>query len=99
MDDLESTLLSWKACRLISKNGMTSEMIGFEDYETIREYGFAGFAEYYLKECWERSILMNKADVTLYKQLLEIDAKLGVTQTEQLFKGVFRTLRMDLLVV
>ena len=97
MNDLESTLLSWKACRLINKNGMTYKAYG--DYETIREYGYTGFAEYYLTKCWESSILMNKADVTLYKQLLEIDAKLGLTQTEQLFICVFRTLRMDLLEV
>ena len=35
--------------------------------------------------CYDESELINKADIKIYKQLLEIDSKLGTTQTEQLF--------------
>ena len=59
----------------------------------LREIGFAGYADYYLSE------LKNKADVAIYKQLLAIDAKLGTTQSEQLFGCVFNSLRMDLIKV
>ena len=55
------------------------------DHDKLREDGFVGYAEYYLQACWNESELKNKADVTIYKQLLEIDSKLGTTQSEQLF--------------
>ena len=56
-----------------------------EKHDWLRENGFVGYAEYYLKACWDESKVNKKADVTIYKQLLEIDSKLGTTQTEQLF--------------
>ena len=65
----------------------------------VRELGFAGYAHYYLQKCWDESVLKNKADVTIYKQLLEIDSKLGTTQSEQLFGCVYHSLRMDLIKV
>ena len=46
----------------------------------LRQYGYNGYAHYYLQE------LKTKADVAIYKQLLEIDAKLGTAQSEQLFE-------------
>ena len=67
--------------------------------DKIREPGFVGYASKYLQECWDESKLKNKADVTIYKQLLEIDSKLGTTQSEQLFECVFHSLRMDLIMV
>ena len=69
------------------------------DLDKVRELGYVGYANYYLRECWNESELKNKADVTMYKQLLEIDAKLGTTQTEQLLECVFHTVRMDLIKV
>ena len=97
MDNLERTLLSWKAARLLEKNGIDS--IGYRNCYAFREYMQAGFAHYYLQECWDPSKSRNNADVTFFKQLLEIDAQLGVTQTEQLFKCVIETLRIDLIEV
>ena len=70
-----------------------------EHDDQLRELGFVGYANYYLQECWDESELKNKADVTIYKQLLEIDSKLGTTQSEQLFWCVFNTVRMDLIKV
>ena len=63
------------------------------------DFGYVGFANYYLHNCYDESELKNKADITIYKQLLEIDSKLGTTQTEQLFWCVFWTVRMDLIKV
>ena len=78
-----------------------SRGIKMYDYEfgELREDNFVGYAHYYLQECWDESELKNKADVTIYKQLLEIDSKLGTTQSEQLFKCVFTSLRIDLIEV
>ena len=67
--------------------------------DQLRELDYVGYADYYLQECWNESELKNKADVTIYKQLLEIDSKLGTTQSEQLFKCVFQSLRIDLIKV
>ena len=69
------------------------------DLDKVRELGYVGYAEYYLKQCWNKSELINKADVKIYKQLLKIDSKLGTTQSEQLFWCVFYSLQMDLIKV
>ena len=70
-----------------------------EHNDKIREYHFVGYAHYYLEKCWNKSELKNKADVTIYKQLLEIDAKLGTTQSEQLRYCLCYSPRMDLIEV
>ena len=70
-----------------------------EHNDKLQEAGFVGYAHYYLQACWNESELKNKADVAVYKQLLEIDSKLGTTQSEQLFKCVFYSLRIDLIEV
>ena len=69
------------------------------DHDKLRELDVVGYAHFYLFKCWNQSELKNKADVTIYTQLLEIDAKLGTTQSEQLFKCVFHSLRIDLIQV
>ena len=70
-----------------------------EKHDKLRELGYVGYANYYLQQCWNKSESKNKADVTIYKQLLEIDSKLGTTQSEQLFECVFNSVRMDLIQV
>ena len=70
-----------------------------EHDDKLRELGYVGYAEYYLRKCWDESELKNKADVAVYKQLLEIDSKLGTTQSEQLLECVSHSLRMDLIKV
>ena len=69
------------------------------EYDELRELGFVGYAEYYLSECWDESELKNEADVTVYKQLLEIDAKLGITPSEQLYWCLHYSPRKDLIEV
>ena len=69
-------------------------------FDVLREkHDFVGYANYYLRACLDESELKNKAHVQIYKQLLDIDVKLGTTQSEQLFKYVFYSLRMDLIKV
>ena len=71
----------------------------FDDYDEIREDGFVGYAHYYLQACWDESELQNKADVAVYEQLLEIDSKLGTTQSEQLRVCLCYSPRKDLIEV
>ena len=91
--------LNLKAGRLIRNAGVIFP-VGEEIYNVLRErHGYVGFAHYYLQKSWDESELINTANKTVYKQLLEIDTKLGTTQTEQLFWCVFNALRTDLIKV
>ena len=90
--------LNLKAGRLIESLGI-SFAVTENKFDELREKGFVGYAEYYLFKCWNESELKNKADVAIYKQLLVVDSKLGTTQTEQLLKCVFYSLRVDLIMV
>ena len=96
ISDDERKNLNLEARRLFESHGIR---MYFNDYNVIRKSGGIGYTQNYLQECWDKSELKNKADVAVYKQLLEIDSKLGTTQTEQLFYCVFNSLRMDLIKV
>ena len=98
MSDEERKELNLKAGRLI-KSQEISIPVNENLFDVLREKRYIGYADYYLNKCWDKSDLINKADVTIYKQLLEIDAKLETTQSEQLFGCVFHSLRMDLIKV
>ena len=69
------------------------------EQDKIRELGYVGYAHYYLQQYWNESELKNKADVLIYKQLLEIDSKLGTTQSEQLHNCLCYSPRKDLIEV
>ena len=99
MSDEERKKLNLKAGRLIKSLGIAMILEdGF--YGVLRERnGYVGYANYYLQACWDDSELKNKADVTVYKQLLEIDTKLGTTQTEQLRLCLAYSPRQDLIEV
>ena len=88
-----------KAEKIIDSLGIRIRVTGNE-FDVLREkHGYVGYANYYLRECWNEAEFENEADVTIYKKLLEIDSKLGTTQSEQLFECVFHSLRMDLIKV
>ena len=98
LSDKERKELNFKAGRLILRS--LGIFIGETKFDVLREkHGYVGYANYYLRKCWDDSELKNKADVTIYKQLLEIDSKLGTTQSEQLYGCVLNSLRMDLIKV
>ena len=67
-------------------------------FDKLREIGYGGYAHKYLKEC-ENDELKIKTDLTVYKQLLVIDSKLGTTQSEQLRWCVRHSPRKDLIEV
>ena len=99
LSDKERKELNLKAERAIESLGIQIRITG-KEFDVLREkHGYVGYANYYIRHCWDDSELKNKADVEIYKQLLEIDAKLGTTQSEQLFECIFHSLRMDLIKV
>ena len=100
MSKKERKALNLKGCELIQSVD-PSFPIDENTYDGLRRNKAFGFAYFYLIKCWDQSDLMkeNEADVTIYKQLLEIDSKLGTTQAEQLWVCVFASLRMDLIKV
>ena len=81
ISDEEMKVLNLKAKKLFESHGVRMVL---NDYKKIRERKFVGYAHYYLFKCWNKTELRNNADVAIYKQLLEIDSKLGTTQSEQL---------------
>ena len=99
MSNHERKELNLKAGTLIKSRGI-SIAVTETKFDVLREkLGCVGYANYYLHKCWNESELKNKADLTIYKQLLEIDAKLGTTPSEQLLECVFYSLRIDLIKV
>ena len=61
-----------------------------------RKENWPGFASYYIAMSWDETDLINKADISIYKELITIDEKLGTKMTEQLFKCVQHSFRKDL---
>ena len=99
MNDQERKSFNLKAASLIKSLGI-SIPVKENSYNLLRdEYGFVGFADYYIQNCWDESELVNKADVIIYKQLLEIDTELGTNQSEQLWNCVYNSIRIDLVKV
>ena len=99
MSAKERKELNLEAGRLIQSLGIYMDVKDGEYDELREELGFVGYANYYLQKCWDKSELKNKADVTIYKLLLEIDSKLGTTQSEQLFWCLCYSPRKDLIEV
>ena len=88
-----------KATKLIKSCGIPIA-VKENNFDVLRtEYDCVGFADYYLNNSWDKTDLVNKADKKIYKQLLDIDTNLGTTPTEQLFKCVRHSSRMDLIKV
>ena len=85
LSDAERKKLNLEAGRLIKSLGIFINVTE-NRFDVLREKGYVGYADYYLKQCYDKSELVNKADVTIYKQLLVIDSRLGTTQSEQLGK-------------
>ena len=99
MSEKERVELNSQAARLMRSLGYFTD-VGDDVYDALRwHHHYAGYAHIYLQGQYDNTELVNKADVTIYKRLVEIDAKLGTTQAQQLHGCVFNTLRMDLIKV
>ena len=76
------------------------------DFEQVNEFdenkkknGFIGYAEVYLWRCNEESKSNDEIDIDVYKMIVELDTKLGVTASEQLSRCLFCTSRLDIIKV
>ena len=69
------------------------------EYTKLVNDGYVGFASVYLKRCNEEFKADDEIDLTLYKQLFDLDKKLGTTQTTQLKEILQYSLNIELLKV
>ena len=69
------------------------------EYKDIRTNNWVGFAEFYLDRCSKDSKTENIVDIHVYTQLVKVDARLGTTSSEQLFKCLLRTNRSNIIKV
>ena len=67
--------------------------------EHTKKNGFIGYANVYLRRCNEESKSNDEIDIDIYKMLVEVDSKLGVTTSDQLYKGLRHTSRLDIIEV
>ena len=72
----------------------------WKDYDWIlEETDDYGYAEYYLHKCWNDLKKINEADATVYQRLVDIDSKLGIELSDQLYCCLFSTTRWDIIKV
>ena len=71
-----------------------------KDYDWIIKETFEdGYAEFYLRDCWNGSKLINEANVEVYKRLVDIDTNLGTGLSLQLWRSLRWTTRWDIIKV
>ena len=71
-----------------------------KDYDWIKKKtADNGYAEYYLRNCWNDSKMINEADVEVYKRLVNIDTNLGTELSDQLLSCLCLTTRWDIIKV
>ena len=76
------------------------------EFDRLRNENWVGFADVYLDRCDvyldrcdQDSITENIPDIDVYNQLVQLDTRLGTTWSEQLYKCLFRTTRLDIIKV
>ena len=69
-----------------------------DEYEALKRKGYVGFANNYLQDC-VKSKSDDEIDIEIYTELVQLDSKLGTTATEQLFRLLNISVRLDLLKV
>ena len=98
MNEEEKNRLNQAGGDLLRKAGLVFEE--WKDYDWItKETDDEGYADYYLVKCWNETIKMNEADPSVYRQLVDIDSKLGTEYSRQLVCCLCWTLRSDIIKV
>ena len=75
------------------------QIVDFQQYESIRNENWAGFAHIYLYYCNEKSRLNAEIDIDVYTKLVQLDAKFGTKVFEQLSECLLNTTRSDIIKV
>ena len=107
MNEEEKKRLSKLGGKILREAGLDFEE--WKDYDWIIEetyttdFGYAdkdvGYADYYLSRSWNKSKMINEADATVYRRLVEIDAMLGTEHSRQLSCCLSWTTRWDIIKV
>ena len=97
MSEDEKEILNQLGRSLFREDGIVLE--DYIDYDWIRSKDCVGYANIYLQECWNESEMKNEANVSIYRQLIDIDFKLGTNASLQLFGCLMNTTRWDLIKV
>ena len=63
--------------KILREKGLDLEHDDDDVHGLLRSLEYFGYAHYYLKECWNESEMINRADKYRYRQLVDIDSKLG----------------------
>ena len=102
MSQDEKKRLNQEGGRILREAGLVFEE--WKDYDWITkgaEHRFGiddeGFADYYLVKCWNDSKLINEADPSVYRKLVEIDSVLGTDPAIQLNCCLTWTTRWDII--
>ena len=71
----------------------------YDDYDRMKSIGGTGYADLYLNMCYNELKMINQADNYVYGLLVDIDSKLGMASSLQLFRCLLQTTRWDLIKV
>ena len=69
------------------------------NWNLLRNKNYAGFADFYLDQTFDSSMLKNVADLIHFEKLVDIDLKLGTQITEELSGCLVYAMRTDLIEV
>ena len=104
MDKEEKKRLNQLGGELLRKAGLVFEE--GKDYDWItkgvyhrRGIDDEGYADYYLVNCFNEMKMINEADASVYRQLVDIDSKLGTDASTQLECCLSWTTRWDIMEV
>ena len=97
MSEEEKKRLNELGGKILRETGMDFEE--WKNYDWIKETtGDLGYADYYLARS-RGSGMINEADATIYKRLVEIDNMLGTEMSRQLLWCLSGTTRWDIIKV
>ena len=97
-DENEKKSLNDKGGKLLRDAGLDFDEE--KDYVWVtKDLEYYGYANYYLSKCENESTMVNEADASIYRQLVEIDTALGTTAGTQLFGCLYQTTRWDIIKV
>ena len=69
------------------------------EYQIVRKYDYVGFAEFYLAQFINNCKSDEEIDRQIYTQLVELDARLGTTASDQLFHCLRKMTRSNIIKV
>ena len=104
MSKEEEKQLNQRAGRILREAGLVFEE--WKDYDWITKGAYhrdqiddEGYADYYLMKCWNDTKMINEADASVYRELVDIDSKLGTEIAIQLLCCLSWTTRWDIIEV